>query len=239
MNTRTILLRLGISPLSAEVWMALEGNEPLTISALATKSGKHRPSVYRSLAQLGKAGLVCEAAKGARTAYRTISQKELLVLWKNIEQPQVLYSAHEVRANTPRTVTKHSGDSAIRDAFDHVVATLKRGDTFFRVTSEKNLDEVNALLSPTYRKHRDAKRLERLVISNRESGNRKRRRLERFIRYIETEPFAHDVIELIYGAYVTFIDLKSKEVTRIHNIHIASFERSKFKALYDKLPRPL
>jgi hypothetical protein len=177
--------------------------------------------------------------RGARIVYRTVSRAQVVALWRTVDTTHLKVKDVVQKATQPGNVVIAKGNAAITEAFDHVTTTLKRGDTFYRITSEKNLDAVNALLSPTYRKARDAKRLERLVISNRISGSKKKSRLERFIRYLDTEgtPFTHDVIMLIYGSFVTYIDLTRKEVTRLENERIASFERARFKALYTKLER--
>jgi sugar-specific transcriptional regulator TrmB len=220
------------------VWATLSKKGELGVVELSHAGGVHRPSLYRALEQLLKLGLIERVPHGKRVRYRTVSEQVVHAKWKQVEETFV--------PQKERTRGAHShiqcsvGREAITEAFDHVITTLKRGDTFYRITSERNLEEVNSYLSPNYRAQRDAKRLERLVISNRESGIKKRSRLERFIRYIEdgTTPFTHNTIKLIYGPYVTYIDLHTKQVTRIQNAHIADFERAQFKTLYDALPRP-
>jgi len=130
------------------------------------------------------------------------------------------------------------GASGIRAAFDDVIAHTPRGDTFYRYTSEKDLAQVNSYLSPDYRARRDAKKLERLVISNPVSGKQKRSRLERFIRYIPADHslFDQNIIQIIYGDRLLFIDLDTEKVVIIENKTLAEFQKVIFRQLYNSLP---
>ncbi len=130
-----------------------------------------------------------------------------------------------------------SGPKGIRDVFDDVISHSKKRDTFYRYTSERDLDSVNSYLSKDYRKRRDAKHLERLVISNPVSAKRKSSRLERFIKYFpkEVSLFDQNIIQLIYGERVAFIDLNKEEAFVIENQALADFQKVIFKQLYKKL----
>jgi sugar-specific transcriptional regulator TrmB len=239
LDTKTLLKRLGATDIEALIWCKMEGRGAQNIVDIAKVSGYHRPTVYRALKSLDMLTLIEKEIRGARIVYRAVPQAQVVALWRKADTTLDTTRDSSSHGMHQGNVFTAKGNAAITEAFDHVTTTLKRGDTFYRITSEKNLDAVNALLSPNYRKTRDAKRLERLVISNRISGNKKKSRLERFIRYLDTEdiPFMQDVIMLIYGSYVTYIDLTRKEVTRLENERIASFERARFKALYTKLER--
>jgi len=118
-----------------------------------------------------------------------------------------------------------------------VVAHCKRGEMFFRYTSEQDLAKVNTYLTNDYRNKRDKKKLERMVISNYVSGKQKKSRLERFVRFLpeETEQFEQNVIQLVYGSRVTMIDLTKEEVMIIENKRLADFQKSIFKVLYKRL----
>lgn len=121
--------------------------------------------------------------------------------------------------------------------FDHVIDNLPKGGTFYRYTSERNLDEVNKYISRDYRLKRDKKKLERLVISNPLSGKQKKPRLERFIRYINSEnvQFNQNIIQIIYGTRVAFINLNNEEAYIIEDKQLADFQTTIFKQLYFKL----
>jgi len=152
------------------------------------------------------------------------------------------------RWDTMAAMRYFEGPSSVTAIFNDVVEHSKRGDIFYRYTSEKNLDDVNRLLPADYRKRRDAKRLERLVISNPESGSRKRSRLERFIKFLgsstdadhrpvsaEKELFHQNAIQLIYGDRIALIDLNTHIGLIIENKTLAEFQKTIFRALYKRL----
>jgi len=238
MNIATILKRLGHSTLEAKIYCAVSTLGTASITDISHATGLHRPSVYRGVAALIRGNLMSAHAQGKRLQYRAVAEKVIIKMWQNTKND---YRPQEKQERSPlhKSLKVSIGQEAVRDAFDHVVDTLRRGDTFYRITSEKSLDEVNALLSADYRRKRDAKRLERLVISNSSSRSKKQKRLERFIRYIDTENtnFNQNIIELIYADFVSFIDLTKYEVITIQNAQLASFERVRFEVLYAALPR--
>ena len=129
------------------------------------------------------------------------------------------------------------GKKGIGYVFSDVVNSLQKGETFYRYTSEKDLDKVNSYLPKDYRQRRDAKHLERLVISNTVSGKQKKPRLERFIKFIPPEDaqFNQNIIQLIYGNKIAIIDLNKEMSIILQNQLLADFQKTIFKLLYKKL----
>jgi len=137
----------------------------------------------------------------------------------------------------PQYIRFFSGFSGIRAVFDDVISHTPRGGTFYRYTSERDLASVNRYLSPSYRALRDKRKLERLVISNPVSAKQKRPRLERFIKYIQSEAdlFDQNIIQLVYGSRLAFIDLNSEEAFIIEDPSLAAFQKVIFSQLYKLL----
>jgi hypothetical protein len=137
----------------------------------------------------------------------------------------------------PEHVRYFKGFAGVRAVFDDVIHHTPRRGTFYRYTSERDLDAVNRYLAPSYRKERDEKKLERLVISNPVSGSQKRPRLERFVRYIppEADLFNQDVIQLVYGSRLAFINLLKEEAFIIEDKALADFQKVIFNQLFKKL----
>lgn len=161
---------------------------------------------------------------------------------KLTEQDTAALVAKEMKVrekDVPHHIRFLYGPSGIRAAFDDVITHSKKGDTFFRYTSEKDLQKVNSYLANDYRLRRDKKKLERKVISNAISGSQKKSRLERFIKFIpeESEQFEQNIIELVYGERVSIIDLNTEEVVIIENKKLADFQKVIFKLLYKRLER--
>jgi len=54
----------------------------------------------------------------------------------------------------------------------------------------------------------------------------------------EISLFDQNIIQLVYGDRVSFIDLNTERVLIIENKALADFQKVIFKQLYDKLPLP-
>jgi sugar-specific transcriptional regulator TrmB len=243
MNYQTIFTRLGYPKHSAEIYQVLsESVEPLLVTDLAKKGQVPRMTVYRVLASLCADKIVIPVASGRRTTYQAAhpSVLEKIISKDSHETNKVLTKlASNFEKDISSPVRFLSGADGITEAFDDVITRTKRGGLVYRYTSEKDLSEVNAYLAPDYRERRDAKKLERLVISNPVSGSQKRKRLERFIRCIpsDADRFDQNIIQFVYGNRVSFIDVTKQEVMIIENPALAAFQRVIFKQLYKKLDK--
>ncbi len=208
------------------------------MSALVRSANVHRPAAYRAVRALSTLGILfVTTVLGKRAIIRSRGVHLLAHMFTDVTQATHAATANKNMHPTATTVRHHKGPAGITAVFEDVVAHTKRGDIFYRYTSERDLDEVNAYLPEKYRHLRDAKRLERQVISNPESGKRKRPRLERFIKFLggEREQFRQNAIQLVYGSRIAFIDLNTQECVIIENDTLASFQRVIFRALYRRL----
>ncbi len=238
MNIEIIFKRLGLSKHAYKVYELLQKHSSLRAHDVMKISGIHTPAVYAALSDLLENHFITFTLKGKRKFYETTDAENIVNKFSkvthslgkeiNLEQP---FRQSEIR------ILK--GQNGIRDAFNDVVTHTRRGGTFYRYTSEKDLASVNTYLSEDYRKKRDAKKLERLVISNPESGKQKKSRLERFIRFIPEDQglFDQNIIQIIYGERVMFIDLDKEIAMIIENNRMANFQATIFKQLYRTLPR--
>lgn len=232
-----VFRRLGLPKHSAEIYETLEKKGALSVSMLGRGSHAHRPALYRALTALSKAGLVSREPRGKRSVYFAKDRSHLRNLFTGTQKEVDKLVTERRQSDLPGAIRYFEGVGGIAAVFDDVITHCKRGETFYRYTAERDLDEVNTYLSPDYRKRRDAKRLERWVISNPESGKRKRSRLERFVKFLgtDTEPFHQNAIELIYGKRIAMIDLNTKKCLIIENETLVDFQKTIFRALYKKL----
>lgn len=243
MDLETTFKRLGYPKHSGVIYKFLSDiNYPVSVSSISKACGVSRVVVYRCLKKMLEDELVVENNFGKRTFYNSGSPHKLDKLIKlnvsnSLQLTKPLIKKHE--KDVPKSVRFLYGKEGIREAFDDVISHTKKGDTFFRYTSEQDLDRVNKYLSSDYRQRRDKKKLERLVISNRVSGLQKKSRLERFVKFIpeDDKNFEQNVIQLVYGNRVAFIDLTIEEVMIIENKRLADFQKSIFKTLYRRLDR--
>ena len=237
MTLQEMFKRLGLPKHSDAIYGSLEKTGPSNVSAIARAIDAHRPAIYRALAALSKMDLVEEKQFGKRIFFSATPRHRLATLL-NIDTKQSAAVLSERSAKDSMDAIRYfEGDKGITAVFTDVVEHCKRGDTFYRYTSEKDLDAVNRLLPADYRKRRDAKHLERQVISNPESGKRKRSRLERFIKFLDSdkESFRHNAIQLVYGSRIAFIDLNADKSFIIDNATLADFQKTIFKSLYKRL----
>ena len=235
-----IFKRLGMSKHAHLVYEIISKHGPILAGHVVERSCVYRPAVYKALFELLNAGLVTRVKKDGRFLWWPMNPNRIIDLFvRDIGQIKKLIPKEK---NTSSDLTHSSlrilkGREGIRTAFDNIIEHTKKGNTFYRYTSEKDLAAVNSYLSGNYRQKRDAKRLERLVISNPVSGGQKRPRLERFIKFIKPEAdiFEQDVIQIIYENRVAFIDLNTEEVLIIENPALADFQKVIFRQLYKKL----
>ena len=247
MDINETFARLGLPKHSAEIFTALEKSGASSVSAVAQATHVHRPAVYRSLSALLNIKLISEKTFGKRAFYVAGARSRITKTFARATEDVAHIETGEPK-NSAGAMRYFEGPSSVTAIFNDVVEHSKRGDIFYRYTSEKNLDDVNRLLPADYRKRRDAKRLERLVISNPESGSRKRSRLERFIKFLgsstdadhrpvsaEKELFHQNAIQLIYGDRIALIDLNTHIGLIIENKTLAEFQKTIFRALYKRL----
>ena len=241
MELQDIFKRLGYPKNTDRVYRVLStSREPILVSTIATHAKVSRVVVYRCLRKLEESKLITRSVIGRRIFYALLNPRRLkqLIAMSEKESGEVIEKyAKEREKEVPQSIRFMYGASGIRSAFDDVLAHTKKGDTFFRYTSERDLARVNRYLARDYRIRRDKKKLERLVISNPVSGKQKKSRLERFIKFIppEVDQFEQDIIQLIYGDRVTIINLNTEEVFVIENKQLADFQKTIFKLLYKRL----
>lgn len=241
MDLKTIFRRLGFGSHAYKIYEALlHSKKPLLVAHLAKKVGASRIEMYRNLTKLLEKKFVAKVTEGKRTLYEAQSPERIYEEFSKASK-KVFQISERLLTQKEKLLPKHiryfKNFAGIRGVFDDVILHTPKGETFYRYTSEKNLEMVNRYLSPTYRAQRDKKKLERLVISNPLSGKQKRSRLERFIKYIppEIDVFDQNIIQLIYGNRIGFINLNTEEAFIIEDAALANFQKVIFRQFYNRL----
>jgi sugar-specific transcriptional regulator TrmB len=243
MDIREIFKRIGLPKHADAVYKTLEKKGPMLVTDICKTAELYRPAGYRALAALEQCHFVFHSKYGRRKRYHAASPVLIANAFSKTSAEvarKMAKKAVEDEQYQQKEIRFLDGFKGIRAAFDDAISHSKRGETFYRYTSEKDLDAVNRYLSKNYRARRDQKKLERMVISNPISGKRKKPRLERFVKYIPEEAslFDQNIIQLVYGDRVTLIDLNAERVLIIENKALADFQKVIFRQLYDKLPLP-
>ena len=232
--------RLGFPKHTDKIYQAIKAGSPLLATKIISDTGIHRPAVYHILHKLLGEKLISTKKIGKRIYYMPENIRRIITLFaKDLENITKIIKNREIQeVETVNSYIKiFHGPNGIRAVFDDIIEQSNPGDIFYRYTSEQDLASVNRYLSSDYRKRRDKKRLERLVISNPISGKQKKPRLERLIKFIppEADLFDQNIIQIIYRDRIAFIDLNTKQAITIENPSLANFQKVIFKQLYKKL----
>lgn len=134
-------------------------------------------------------------------------------------------------------IKSNFGRDGIRKVYDDIVATLKKGDTFYRYSSSRRPKKRDYYVSKDYSKRRDEKQLERYVITNEGTGKLKKPKFEKSIKTVPKsfDLFEYDITQIIYADKVAFVDYNTETAIIIENPIIAEFQKKIFKLLFQKL----
>jgi len=221
--------------------MALLEGGPETIAGIAQRARIDRPLVYRVIPDLLSKGLIAKAPKGKRTYYSARSPETLKRLHDEIgsallESLPKLEQRFERGGKRPR-VTYLEGREGIVAVYEDILKTLPPGGVFYRYSSSANERKRGFYVPKNYRAERDAKKLERYVITNKQNALRKTPSLEFAVKSVplDSDLFAYNITQLIYGSKIAFVDYNTETAIIIENPIIAKFQERLFKLLYQKL----
>lgn len=242
MNKSQILEKIGLSQHESSIYLALLELGPARISKISEKTSIHRPLVYKALPALMDKKLVTKNQRQKGVVYIAEPPNRLEAIFDDLkidlfEILPELEDQYSLSEQKPK-VRFLEGQIGTKRVFDDVVRSLKRGDTFYRFTSNANAQEKRDKYVPrNYVKMRDDKQLQREVITNVQTAKRKVTKIDRFVKIMPEDfgPFDHNVTEVIYGNRVAFIDYNSETAMIIDSKRIAEFQKHIFKVLYRKL----
>jgi sugar-specific transcriptional regulator TrmB len=241
MNNIAILESMGLSKHESSIYLALIDLGPATISKISDRTAIHRPLIYKTLPYLQEKKLVTSIMKGKQTLYTAEPPSKLEDIFEDLKlQFSNLIPELEDKysSNSLKPVIRFlEGKEGIKSIYLDIVGTLKKGETFFRYSSAKDLDKAKEYVPKSYERMRDNKKLERRVIMAASKKALKKVKLERYIKGIseESASFDFNITKIIYGPKVAYIDYNTETATVIENELAASFERSIFETLYKKL----
>jgi len=242
---KKLLKRLGLSEAACTVYLALLESPPLGVSEISRKTGEYRPAIYRALAELARRELVSTASGRKRRLYgaesperlRTLVETSLTELDHALPE---LTERYKMRGKVP-FVRVFEGKKGITAVFSNLIDTLPKGGIFYRISAERDLARTNSYLPRDYRERRDAKALERFVITSKEIGEQKKGRMERAMKYFpggdkkSEVVFDQDTIELIYADTIAFMDLNTEMALIVESPPLAEFQKKLFRLLYQRL----
>ena len=238
-----LLKNIGFSEKDSIIYLSLLQNWKSSIADITTNTNLHRIEIYRLLPNLLESGFILVSLKWKRKYYSPVdpSKIEEIYLEQLNNNKNSILELSEMYSNIEKKpkVTYLNWDKWMSYVFSDIVNSLKKWETFYRITSEINTEQVNKLLPKNYREIRDKKDLERYVIMSEKAAKVKKWRLERDLVTIpeKYDEFRDDVYMSIYSNKVAYIDFKTKSSIIIENKQIAKFQEKAFKLLFKSLKR--
>lgn len=238
-STEELFVRAGFSRVDGRTYAALADSRA-SIAELCRRSGLHRPTVYRSLARLEKAGLVGTKIIGKRVVYAAAAPERLARLASKADAE----NAHALERLTAATlgsrddVTVLSGAKGLAAVLEDMLRTLKTDDVFYRYTSRKATTNVERLMPKDYRAARDRKKVQQFVITNpalRASTYKKRTDCLSKAVPNAGDPFEYDIAVVVYGDKVATVDYAGEQAVIVRNARLAKFHARLFKLLFERL----
>lgn len=242
MDKNKILEKIGLTKHESAIYLALLERGTSTISQISEKTSIHRPLIYKALPALLEKKLITKTQKLKSIVYGAEPPNRLEALFDDLKidffetlpDLEDSYSSSEKRPK----IRFLEGKDGTKRVFDDVVRSLKKGDVFYRYTSNKDGNEKKDKHLPRiYRKMRDEKKLQREAITNAQTAEHKKPSLDRFVKIMPNDlgPFEHNVTEIIYGNKIAFIDYNSDTAMIIESKRIADFQKQIFQTFYRKL----
>lgn len=239
-----MLKGLGLSSNQSLIYLFLVDKTESTISDIARATSLHRPTIYRELEGLQSRGLIQGAHRNKRQLYSAAHPRILQALHDMLSREYAealpdLESRYLKRQLYP-VVRLVTGRKGIASVYEDILQTLKKGEAFYRYSSSSRARPRDRYVPKDYSERRNAKQLERFVITNSTNVKLKKPSLDRDIKVIpeEFDLFKHDITLLVYGPKIAYVDYNTESAAIIENPMIAEFQRKLFLLLYRYLPRP-
>lgn len=237
-----LLEKLGLNLKQIKIYRALLEMGSASVTSLAQKTHLYRHEIYKHIGELISLGIVTQSPFGKRTLYVAESPKQLGRILENMQREldeEMPYMLESFSGSHHRPLIRYlEGEDGIRAVYHDLLATLKKGDEYYRYESPSEADKGRKYVPKEYfYRFRDKIEVERYSITNERKQKLKTKRLGRYIKAVPAsyDLFAYDVSQFIYKNKVAYIDFRAKVATIIENEKIAEFQKKIFKLLFDKL----
>lgn len=242
MNSAQLLIHAGFSKEQSKIYDSLLRHGSQTIGTLSKTTGLHRPRLYTLLPSLVHQGWIHKIQKGKRRHFTAANPQQLEERLQavNAEMHEALPSLFQLYAqqSSRPSVVYLEGKEGITAIYKDLLATCKKGETFYRYESPKNYILQDRYLPRAYFNRVCKQReLQKLVITNQHTEQAKGNQLERLTKSVPANfgPFDYNATQLIYGNKVAFIDFNSETGCIIENTLLAHFQKQIFKLLFYRL----
>lgn len=241
-NYIQLLKWIWLSENSAKIYLSLLNNWICAISDLTNYTWLHRVQIYRLIPILIENWFIFETIKWKRKFYKPANPEKINLEYTKIfeNNKPVIESLKENfnKIEKKTNITLNTWLKWIQNTYNDVVESLKKWETFYRITSELDSEKTNNYYIPKdYKTKRDKKEIQRYIIMTDKTASYKKPKLEREIKIIDgqKEDFTDNIIFTIYANKISFIDFNTETSIIIESKEIAEFQKKIFKLLFKKL----
>ena len=171
----------------ATIYLYLIEHGESSIAEIANHCNLHRMEIYRILPIMIESELIIETLKGKRKNYSASHPQTIESLYQEQFENynshiNELTEQYNYLWKKPKVIYQE-GKKWISFVFADIVNTLSKGEVFYRISSEKNVEKANTYLPKDYRQKRDQKQLERYVIMSESWATEKNTTFRTWIGY--------------------------------------------------------
>lgn len=236
----SFLKKLWLSESESAIYVLLLNSSKKNISQISVETWINRPKLYKLLPYMEEMWLISIIIIGQRKFYIAENPKILSNYFENIKEDFGIFlpKIENIYSNNfKKPIFKNSRwKKAIRNIFLDIANTLNIWDVFYRYSSRNNKETSSIPRSEylKYKKIREQKKLERMVITNEYLNNLKKKNLAKDVVVIpkDYDIFEDNITKIIYANKVAIIDYNTDECFIIESIIFATFEKKLFKLLF-------
>lgn len=244
MNINKLLNKMGLNENAVQVYLALLATGATSVAKIARVAHLERPTVYTTLPYLMDKHLVARTTVGKRAVYAAEDPERLRGLLAELDDAltaelPTLKKNYATLTHEPKT-RYFQGETAATWVYEDVLATLKKGDVFYRYESPKDYKQLDEYLPPAYfERVCKKKEIEKFVITNERTMQTKPKVLERISHAVPAkfDAFEYDITQIVYASKVAFLDFESKTAWITEHPRFAKFQRQIFRLLFEKLSK--
>ena len=236
MKELQILEKIGLSSSEAEIYLAVMKNWYLSISEMSEITSINRPRIYSTLPHLLQLWLLSQIIRWKRKLYGAESPDNLEHLFEKTKSDfsQALwYLKSTYQKDKTKPIFKSiEWENFNKFIYEDVVNTLDVWDTYMRYSSRTSEQWVEKYAH--YRKIRDTKDIQRLIITSEDNAQKKPKRLSHEVLTIpkKYDLFDDNISKIIYKNKVAIIDYNTMTSFVIEDLKFAKFEAKLFKLLF-------
>lgn len=240
-----ILKKIGLNEEESKIYLFLISNPKKTLTDLSKELSINRPKLYKVLPSMQEQWLISKVLIWKRIYFIAENPKIFNTYLDNIKkdfEDYIPVLESQFSNNFSKPIFKHlSWKSWIRNIFLDIWNTLNKWDVFYRYSSRNNVNKtsIDKKEYDKYKKLRDEKKLERMVITNDYLNNLKENKLDKEVVIVPKnfDIFEDNITKIIYANKVAIIDYNSEESFIIESYIFANFEKKLFKLLFNFLKK--